>query len=198
MYRIVPVLFLLLWSCESPKQDLPILSYKIDESGNTAYYQITYEPGKFTDQSGNQFSTTDLQHKVILANFFFTKCPSICPPMRNVLIDLSEEFYEEPGLMILSHTIDPNHDTTEVLQAYSEATEIPTEKWKFLRAQTEDTKLLAKQYMTNFKPNVEGTDFYHSSYAALVDSSRQIRGIYNLLEDSELNRLKKDIEFLID
>ena len=44
--------------------------------------------------------------------------------------------------------------------------------------------------MTNFKPNEDGSDFYHSSFVALVDKQQQIRGFYNVL-------IKEDVERLI-
>ena len=52
--------------------------------------------------------------------------------------------------------------------------------------------------MTNFKPNQDGTDFYHSSYIALVDRKQQIRGFYNILAATDVERLKKDINVLLN
>ena len=74
----------------------------------------------------------------------------------------------------------------------------PNEKWQFLRSTVENTKLQAKQFMTNFKPNEDGTDFYHSSYVALIDRNQLIRGFYNILIPEEVIRLKKDIKILLN
>lgn len=183
-------------SCNTSSKKLPILSYKIDTSGNKNYYNITYD--RFINQSGESFSTENLQGKICIANFFFTRCPSICPPMRTELISIAEEFSEENNIMFISHTIDPKHDSITVLKTYSEATGVPESKWQFIRASEEHTKLQAEMYMTNFKPNEEGSDFYHSSFAALVDKKQQIRGFYNVLIKEDVERLKLDIKQLLD
>ncbi|MGJ8593891.1 MAG: SCO family protein [Aquaticitalea sp.] len=188
-------MFLIFFGCHSDSKELPVLSYKINHDGEKVNYTVTYD--NFTNQLGQPFSTRNIQNKVVIANFFFTRCPSICPPMRTEFIKIAESFQSEDDFMIVSHTIDPKNDTIEVLKNYAAATEIPLEKWQFVRASDEHTKDQAKQYMTNFKPNENGTDFYHSSYVALVDKNQQIRGFYNILVNVEVERLKEDINFLL-
>ena len=185
--------FYFLVSCNSNDKNLPVLSYKIDGSGNKSYYTINYK--EFTNQLDEDFKVSD---KVFIANFFFTRCPSICPPMRLQLIDIAETFKNENDFIIISHTIDPENDTALILKDYQEATGIKSSKWQFLRSTVENTKLQAELYMTNFKPNQDGTDFYHSSYIALVDRKQQIRGFYNILAATDVERLKKDINVLLN
>ncbi|WP_323788523.1 SCO family protein [Psychroserpens sp.] len=182
-------------SCNSNSKDLPILSYTIDDTGQKNYYNISYRD--FRNQLDESFSTETIKGNICIANFFFTSCPSICPPMRTELIAIAESFSDEENVMIISHTIDPIHDSVSVLKTYSEATGIPDHKWQFLRASEEKTKSQATMYMTNFKPNEEGTDFYHSSYVALVDQKQQIRGFYNVLLSEDVDRLKADLERLL-
>jgi protein SCO1/2 len=182
-------------SCQSPKEDLPILSYTINSEGNKATYSILYSD--FTDQNGRQVSTKTINDKIVVINFFFTQCPSICPPMRMKLIKLADEFMDNHEVLLISHSIDEKNDTVEVLKSYSEATGIPSSKWLFVRSSKENTKHQAKQFMTNFKPNVDGTDFYHSSYISLLDKNQMIRGFYNILIPEEVKRLKKDIKTLL-
>jgi len=185
--------FYFLVSCNSNDKNLPVLSYKIDGSGNKSYYTINYK--EFTNQLDEDFKVSD---KVFIANFFFTRCPSICPPMRLQLIDIAETFKNENDFIIISHTIDPENDTALILKDYQEASGIKSSKWQFLRSTVENTKLQAELYMTNFKPNQDGTDFYHSSYVALVDRKQQIRGFYNILAATDVERLKKDINILLN
>lgn len=195
--RVLALLLLsLLLSCVSEEKRLPVLSYKIDNNGNEVYYTIDYK--NFTNQLGEDFTPQHIKNKVFIANFFFTRCPSICPPMRNQLIDIAKIFKNDDDFLIISHTIDPLNDTISILKNYSEATQIPSDSWQFLRANEENTKTLANQYMTNFKPNETGTDFYHSSYVALVDKNKSIRGFYNILIPTEVVRLKKDIKVLLN
>ena len=86
--------FYFLVSCNSNDKNLPVLSYKIDGSGNKSYYTINYK--EFTNQLDEDFKVSD---KVFIANFFFTRCPSICPPMRLQLIDIAETFKNENDLV---------------------------------------------------------------------------------------------------
>jgi protein SCO1/2 len=117
--------------------------------------------------------------------------------MRRELIGIAKSFKSRDDFMIISHTIDPENDSIEVLKTYSETTEIPSKKWQFVRSSELNTKKQANQYMTNFNPNEDGTDFYHSSYVVLVDKNQQIRGFYNILVVEEVKRLKKDVEILL-
>lgn len=185
----------IIWSCKPSVNTLPILSYTINDNGEKDYYSITYSG--FTNQLGAPFSTENLKENIGIANFFFTRCPSICPPMRSQLISIAEEFSEE-NILLISHTIDPKYDSVSVLKSYAENTGIEADKWQFIRASEAKTKAQAKQYMTNFKPNNDGTDFYHSSYVALLDKQQQIRGFYNVLIENEVSRLKQDITILIN
>ncbi|MCB0446613.1 MAG: SCO family protein [Gelidibacter sp.] len=189
------ILIFCLYGCDLVTKELPILSYKIDDNGNEIHYGINYEG--FENQLGENFTSKDIFDRVFIANFFFTRCPSICPPMRTELIKIAETFQDEDDFMLISHTIDPENDTVDILKSYAEATGIPSEKWQFLRSSPENTKAQANQYMTNFRPNEDGTDFYHSSYVALVDKHKLIRGFYNVLVAEDVERLKEDIKILI-
>jgi len=196
MKWLAPVLFVLIFSCDSEKAKLPILSYTINSVGEKEYYEILYE-GQFQNQFNADFTNSRIEGKVFIANFFFTRCPSICPPMRQQLIRIANEIDDEDFVMI-SHTIDPTHDVPEVLKDYAEATGITANKWQFLTAPESVAKNMAEQYKTNFRPNEDGTDFYHSSYVALMDKDGMIRGFYDLLKPKEVELLKKDLNSLLD
>lgn len=189
------LLFALFIGCHTSTEELPILSYKINANGEKEVYSVTYSG--FTSQNGESVSTETIKDKIIVANFFFTRCPSICPPMRTELIQVAKQFLTDDAVLLISHSIDPKNDTTETLKNYSEATTIPSSKWLFVNSSEENTKDLAAQFMTNFKPKEDGTDFYHSSYVALVDKNQKIRGFYNILIPEEVTRLTIDIQKLL-
>ena len=186
---------MLFMSCNTSTKDLPVLNFKVDATGNKSYYKINYEG--FTNQLGQPFTTDNIENKICIANFFFTRCPSICPPMQTEIISIAEAFSDDKNVMFISHTIDPKNDSISVLKTYAEATGIPDDKWQFIRASEEETKLQAETFMTNFKPNEDGSDFYHSSFVALVDDQQQIRGFYNVLIKEDVERLKRDIQILL-
>lgn len=187
--------FILTLSCTKGTKELPILSYTINEDGIAEEYRIRYEG--FVDQDSIDFNLNNLQNKIVVSNFFFTRCPSICPPMRTQLIRLIEDI-DYTDLVLISHTIDPDYDTPKILKSYSESTTVPKQKWWFLYAPKANLKHTVQQYMTNFKPNNDRSDFFHSSYATLLDQKQRIRGFYNLLVSEDVNRLKQDIKFLIN
>ncbi|NQY28884.1 MAG: SCO family protein [Flavobacteriaceae bacterium] len=188
------VLCLLLFNGCSQKKKLPILSNYINNQGQKVSYTINNF--NFTTQLGKEFTVDDTKDKVYIANFFFTSCPSICPPMRAKLIDLANTFKNEK-FMILSFTIDPENDSIAVLKEYGEATEIAPHKWFFLSGDSIQLSNIAKKFRTSFSKNNDGTDFYHSSFVALVDSKQRIRGFYNILEKEAVLLLKKDVTILL-
>ena len=183
-------------SCNPKKVvTLPVLSFQIKE-GKKEYYNISYEG--FKNQNGDLFSSTLIKDKVHITNFFFTNCPSICPPMRSKLISIGSYFEAEDDFVMISITIDPKRDTIAALKEYAINTGVPDSKWQFLRGSEKLLNSTSEKFMTNFKPNEDGTDFYHSSYVALVDDKQQIRGFYDLLKPIDVKQLKKDAEILLD
>lgn len=196
MKGIIIGIILMVSGCQSETSKLPILNYKVNDSGKKIQYKITYED--FTNQFGEHFTTENIHGKVLIANFFFTRCPSICPPMRNELIKIGKDFENRKDFLMISHTIDPDNDTVEVLKNYFESTGISGKKWQFIRTSLSKTHEQAGRYMTAFKPNADGSDFFHSSYVSLVDKDQNIRGFYDVLIPDEVIRLKNDIKILLD
>lgn len=194
---IVFIIFIMCFSsCDSKKKStLPILSFQIKE-GKKNYYHITYNG--FINQNGTGFNSNFIEGKIHITNFFFTNCPSICPPMRSKLIDVASYFKNDDDFVIVSITIDPERDTIPALKEYAMNTGITSDKWQFLRGDQTLLTNTSEKFMTNFKPNEDGTDFYHSSYVALVDRKQQIRGFYDLLKPIDIKQLKKDTESLLD
>lgn len=195
-FKKFALLFILMVSCKPQDNTLPILSFKINEEGIKEYYTVTYEG--FVNQFNQSFTTNNIKGKLCIANFFFTRCPSICPAMREELIKVADALEEYDDFMILSHTIDMSHDSVDVLHRYWEATEVPATKWQFLRASESITKAQAKQFMTNFRPNEDETDFYHSTFVALIDDQQQIRGFYNTTSPEDMKRLVENVKMILN
>ena len=188
-------IFLSIISCNSAYDKLPVLSFTLDATGNKSYYTI--DSLSFTAQDNKPFSTADTKGKIYTANFFFTSCPTICPRMRTVQIELAKEFVNYEDFMQVSFSIDPKRDTPDRLAAYAKNTGIAYDRWAMLHGNDANLKRVSKLFMTSFTPNEDGTDFYHSSYVALVDRKQQIRGFYDLLKPNEVSLLKRDIATLL-
>lgn len=195
MNRALLFFIVLLFSCQSEWSKLPILSFTFDENGKKEFYAI--DDFQLTNQLGKEFTNNDTHGKVYIANFFFTKCPSICPPMRNSLVEIANHFKDEDAFMIVSHTIDPENDTVKVLKEYADNTSIPTNKWIFLTGEKSVIVSVARKYMTSFKKTEDGSDFYHSSFTMLIDKNQKIRGFYNTLIENDMIKLQKDISLLL-
>ncbi|MDG5493042.1 SCO family protein [Psychroserpens sp. SPM9] len=189
------LLFLTL-ACSEKAAELPILSYNYVD-GKKEVYKIS--DFKFVNQDGDTITSSATEGTVHTMNFFFTTCPSICPPMRIKQQELSEIFSEEKQFKQFSISIDFEKDNIEQLAYYSKIHHINTSQWQLLRATSEaQLQAIAQQLKTNFRPNEDGTDFYHSSYVALIDKQQYIRGFYNILLESDLHLLEADIRRLLD
>ena len=196
-FYCVLILTLILTTCSSKEEPiLPVLSYQIDNEGNKIAYTITYDG--FVNQFGENFSTKNIEKKIVVANFFFTRCPSICPPMQSTLLEIAKAHKDDDELLILSHTIDPKNDTIPILHDYWKNVCDSNKSWLLIYAKESYVEEQAIQYMTSFKQNEDFTDFYHSSYLTLLDKKQRIRGFYNSLVEEDIERLENDIEYLLE
>ena len=132
---------------------------------------------QFINQDGDTISNKDYEGKVYVAEFFFATCPSICPIMTANLVEVQEEFKDKEDFGIVSFTIDPKHDTPEVLKNYAELHGITHPNWHLLTGEKEDLFGLANSGFNLFAgedSSVAG-GFAHSGYFALVDKDGYIR-----------------------
>ena len=132
---------------------------------------------QFINQNGDTISNKDYEGKVYVAEFFFATCPSICPIMTANLVEVQEEFKDNEDFGIVSFTIDPKHDTPEVLKNYAELHKITHPNWHLLTGEKEDLFGLANSGFNLFAgedSSVAG-GFAHSGYFALVDKDGYIR-----------------------
>lgn len=151
------------------------------------------------NQDGKEVNESLTQNKIYVADFFFTTCPTICPKMAKQMKRVYDEFEDEQGFMILSHTVYPENDSAAVLKKYAEELGVNTQKWIFL---TGDKKIIydlaRKSY---FAATTEGdggvSDFIHTENFVLVDTKRQIRGFYDGTSTEEVSKLIEDIQVLL-
>src|SRR5688572_6396063 len=74
---------------------------------------------QLTERSGKPLSRADLAGKVWIADFIFTRCAGPCPRMTSELKRVQDELAAETDLRLVSFTLDPAHDTPEVLGGYA-------------------------------------------------------------------------------
>ena len=158
---------------------------------------------ELTDQLNQKISKKLLYNKIVVANFFFVSCPSICPKMTQNLLTIHRQYIEDSSLLILSHTVWPEVDQVPLLFSYAEKYDINHNTWRFLTGKKEELYRLARQdYLAapdindpNFQHG-SNADFIHTENIVLLDTKQRIRGYYNGTDSLEMDRLLEDIEIL--
>jgi protein SCO1 len=151
------------------------------------------------DQRGDSLTLSDTEGRIIVADFFFTTCPTICPKMSVNMARVQESFKDEPRLMLLSHSVTPETDTPEVLYEYAERHDADHDRWRFLTGDRRQIYDLARRsYFAALDEGDGGPqDFVHTENFVLVDSRRRLRGFYDGTSDKDVDRLIKDLRVLL-
>jgi protein SCO1/2 len=180
-----------------------VLTQVIPGYGTVKLPVLNYvRPFHFVNQDGKPVTERDLEGKVYVAEFFFTTCKSICPIMNTNLRPLHEAYKNEPRFVILSHTCDPETDSSARLKIYADSIKADTRNWWFVTGRKDSLYNTARNsyLLDDPKNNLQNIDdqFLHTQFLALVDKAGQVRKIYDGLKKDELAELKKDIQGLLD
>ncbi len=156
-------------------------------------------PFSFTDQHGQPVSNQTYKGHIYVADFFFTTCPTICPVMSRNLKKVYDQYAGNSELMFLSHTIDPRHDTPEVLKRYAEKLGADKDRWHFVTGEKEKIYQLAENgyYAHVAKEDSKEGGFVHSGALTLVDSNGHMRGVYDGISDEDVSKLIADLKILL-
>lgn len=152
------------------------------------------------DQLNNPVNEKLIENKIVIADFFFVSCRSICPIMTNQLERVHREYKYNKNIIILSHTVWPEQDTPEVLLTYANQHNAKYETWRFLTGDKKELYRLARQdYLVAPEINDPSynhggaADFVHTENIVLIDQNQRIRGIYNGTDSLEITKLIADI-----
>jgi len=162
---------------------------------DTIYHQIPYF--EFINQDGKTLTRDDLLGKVYITDFFFATCPTICPRMAANMKYLQDKFKDRKDLKFISITVNPEHDTVEVLRDYADMVHADTESWSFLTGDKEKIYDLALKgfFASVGEDEVAPGGFLHTQYFVLVDKKGHIRGLFDGTVYSEM---KKDLTDALD
>ena len=204
---IVGFAAILLWSaCKSgsDKKTLPIygnrqpITKTVDGKQVTDTIYQTIPPFKFVNQYGDSVSNKTLNGDIYVVDFFFTTCPSICPIMHRNMLKVYETFKGTGNFKIISHTIDPKHDSVAVLKKYADKLGISGNTWWLLQGKKEDVYTIAeKNYLVAVKQDSGASGGYiHAGYFVLIDKQKRIRGSYDGTDPKQVDELISDIKIL--
>jgi protein SCO1/2 len=159
-----------------------------------------------TNQDGMKVNLDSLHGKIIIADFFFTRCPTICPGMTANMKRMVESIHngkrvgDKTNKLVhfLSFSVDPERDSTERLKYWANRFQINPEQWWLL---TGDKKAIYDFALNEIKLGLidgEGVDtnFVHSDKFVLIDSNRHVRGYYSGLDTASLAQLSSDLVML--
>lgn len=153
----------------------------------------------FTDQDGQTKAKADVEGKIYVAEFFFTTCTGICPKMNANMDKVYAKYKDKPDFLILSHTVDPEHDSVPVLKAYATKHNADAKNWWFLTGDKKQLYRMARQgYLVDDGVYTGEEDFVHTQWFALVDKAGQIRGLYEGTKQPDVDRLIVDIDRLME
>jgi protein SCO1/2 len=156
---------------------------------------------RLTERSGRPLSLTDLRGRPWVADFIFTQCAGACPAMTARMARLRRDL--SPSVTLVSFTVDPAHDTPEVLARYAAAFHAD-ESWHFLTGPQKDLydlsvggfKLAAMEVPAAEQTAGGDGPFLHSSKFVLVDAEGVIRGYYDSTDEQAMRALVADAAVL--
>ncbi len=200
---MIPTVFIV-WFFITKNEQKPIrtLAYfgrkKTIQKGDTNYH--TVKPFCFIDQYNEKVTEETVKGKIYVTDFFFTTCQSICPLMSNQLERVYKTFSNESSVMILSHTVEPEIDSIEILMQYAKLHNVTNKKWLFVTGDKKHLYDMARTgyLLNNETGNGDSEDFIHTQNFALVDKERHLRGFYDGTDTAEVSRLITDIKLLLE
>lgn len=140
------------------------------------------QPFQLVERSGKPVTDATLLGKPWVATFVFSRCSGPCPRITANVARLQKEL-EGVDARLVTVSVDPEHDTPEVLRAYADRFGADPERWWFLTGdEAQIVKLSTKSFMTALVRNPEeaiGESITHTTYLAVVDARGGIRGFYD-------------------
>lgn len=158
-------------------------------------------PFSFNRQDGKTVTENDVKGKVYVTEFFFTTCPGICPKMNTNMRMVYDKFKGENNFLILSHTVDPDKDSIPRLKVYADSLGAEVKNWWFLTESKDKLYKAARESYILDDPKNNALDikdqFLHTQFFALVDKNTRVRGIYDGLKKTDMEKLYIDIADLL-
>lgn len=160
----------------SPKDSLPVMGAAPDFT--------------FLDTQEEQFRFRETDGRVRVVSFFFARCPSICPRINSSLQAIQRALPSPESALFVSISVDPENDTPQVLAEYAKKYRGSSKNWKFL---TGDSSTVESLLSEGFRLASGMLPDEHNTRVVLVDRQGRVRGYYQGMDSSHLERLKSDL-----
>lgn len=192
---------LLILGCGEERTESPLLPYYNDSTLTPLFVaddsvegRVTHQVGDFrlTDQNGREVTGEMMEGRITVIDFFFTRCPGICPTLSDNLARLQDSLSDVEDLLLLSFSVTPDIDSVPILKDYAESYGADDDRWRLM---TGDRELIYSFARTSLFADVDtGQDsFLHSETFFLIDRERRIRGVYNGTLGPEVVNLIADV-----
>jgi protein SCO1/2 len=193
-----------LYQILTPKEKLPIFNPAdlnpkvVDRSMLNLRKNHKVADFKLINQNGDTITQEDYKDKIYVADFFFTRCQTICPIMTNNIGKLQDLFIDDDAIMFLSLSVTPEIDSIAVLRDYADRKGVIDSKWNVTTGAKKHIYELARKSYFSVVDEGDGglQDFIHTTNFVLIDKKKRIRGIYDGIDDTEIERLIGDIRIL--
>ncbi len=162
---------------------------------------------KLTNQLNDEISLNDLKGRVIVADFFFTHCPNICPALTSNMKKLQDALklkddmkaIDSSFVQFLSFSVDPERDSASVLKKYADKYGVNPDVWWLLTGPKKTIYDFSLDELKLGLQDGEGVDsnFIHTQKMVLLDKQHVVRGYYNGLDSADLSKLAQDIVFIM-
>lgn len=157
----------------------------------------------FTDETGQPFSSDELEGKVWLANFVFTSCTAECPILTQRVADVREKLQGRDDVAFLSFSVDPQTDTPERLAEYARPYGADA-RWKLLTGDPARLESFVKEGLLlptaqglHERSDIASAHFIHSNKLIVVDGQGTIRFFNDGLEPDSVDRLTEAMTRLL-
>jgi protein SCO1/2 len=146
------------------------------------------------ERSGKPLSEKELKGKVWVGALIFTTCTGPCPAICFEMAKLQEDFKDAPDFRLVTTTVNPAHDTADVLAKFAKGYDADPDRWYFLTGKGEDIERFA---INGLRLAADTTKVGHSPDLVLVDRNGRIRDYFHQTDAADMKRLRGVIRGLL-
>ena len=141
-------------------------------------------PFRLVAETGEPYGSEELAGQVWVANFIFTRCPTVCPKLTSRMADIQARILPVPGIHLVSFSVDPDFDSPEVLREYAGRYGADPARWTFLTGTAGSIQAAVEEGLKVSsgldREKVDLSQVLHGTHFVLVDDRSRIRGYHDV------------------